>query len=258
MLPISLAAHVAAFGAAWVVSVARPAASAPAVATLTGETFAPPRVEDEVAVEGDTAPPGAVAPAHAVAPAPPAAAAAPVDPDAPGRRPAVVARTTSAARTPATLAASAAVPGGGAAAPALYGAVGDRSAAELGRAFTRAFPQAASTDPQWASAPLGDAGAATLVVVLDDNGKIEETRIEGAPSAALRAGIARTLQLVKARTFVARQKTTRIALHARVSADEIHDGWHGDVFAIGASEGGDSAFFALAIGRRVDVNVTIR
>ncbi|MBL8609688.1 MAG: hypothetical protein JNL38_20315, partial [Myxococcales bacterium] len=139
-----------------------------------------------------------------------------------------------------------------------YGAVGDRSATELGRAFTRAFPQAASTDAQWASAPLGDAGTATLVVVLDDSGKIEETRIEGAPSAALRAGIARTLQLVKARTFVARQKTTRIGLHARVSADEVHDGWHGDVFAIGASEGGDSAFFALAIGRRVDVNVTVR
>jgi hypothetical protein len=42
-----------------------------------------------------------------------------------------------------------------------------------------------------------------------------------------------------------------------VSPDEMHDGLHGEVFAIGgsfdATQG--SAFFALAIGRRIDLQV---
>ena len=42
-----------------------------------------------------------------------------------------------------------------------------------------------------------------------------------------------------------------------ISTDAVHDGLHGDVFAIGGSFAGaeGSAFFALAIGRRIDVRV---
>jgi hypothetical protein len=47
---------------------------------------------------------------------------------------------------------------------------------------------------------------------------------------------------------------------ATVTPDSVHDGLHGDVFAIGGSfAGGEgSAFFALAIGRRIDVRVHLR
>ena len=72
------------------------------------------------------------------------------------------------------------------------------------------------------------------------------------------AGIQRTLALIRGRAFTARGATTRLRVTGRVSPDEVHDGFHGDVFAIGRSftarEG--SAFFALAIGRRVDIRIS--
>ena len=52
---------------------------------------------------------------------------------------------------------------------AMFGAVGDRSATDLARTFTRDFPQAASGDPVWRTAPLGTAGEATLLLTLDDS-----------------------------------------------------------------------------------------
>jgi hypothetical protein len=65
------------------------------------------------------------------------------------------------------------------------------------------------------------------------------------------------LALIKGRPFVAKGKVTKLHLVAVVSADSVHDGLHGDVFAIGGSFAGaeGSAFFALAIGRRIDVRV---
>jgi hypothetical protein len=74
------------------------------------------------------------------------------------------------------------------------------------------------------------------------------------------SAIRRTLALIKGRTFVAKGKITKLSLAAKVSADAVHDGLHGDVFAIGGSfAGGEgNAFFALAIGRRIDVRVRLR
>jgi hypothetical protein len=145
-------------------------------------------------------------------------------------------------------------------APGQYGAVGERSAADLATAFTRGFPQAASADPMWRSAPLGGAGDADVLLTLDDSGHIVDSRVLGAPSAALTSAIRRTLALIGSRAFVARGKVTRLHLVATVTADEVHDGLHGDVFAIGGSfAGGEgSAFFALAVGRRIDVRVRAR
>jgi len=142
----------------------------------------------------------------------------------------------------------------------LYGAVGDRSAADLATAFTRGFPQAASADPVWRTAPLGSAGEADVVITLDESGHIADVQVLGAPSTALARGIRRTLALVKGRPFVAKSKTTRLHLRASVSADSVHDGLHGDVFAIGGSFAGaeGNAFFALAIGRRIDLRVRVR
>jgi hypothetical protein len=68
---------------------------------------------------------------------------------------------------------------------AMFGAVGDRSAADLAKAFTRDFPQAASGDPVWRSTPLGAAGEATLVLTLDDGGHIADVQVVGTPSAPL-------------------------------------------------------------------------
>jgi hypothetical protein len=149
--------------------------------------------------------------------------------------------------------------------PALFGAVGDRSAADLATAFTRAFPQAASADPVWSGAPLGLAGHADLALTLDDAGRLVARAIEGAPSPALHRGIDRTLALLGARAFTARALTTRLRIVARVTPDAVHDGLHGDVFALsGGSFAGDvgTAFFALppradGTGRRIDVQIRI-
>lgn len=142
---------------------------------------------------------------------------------------------------------------------ALFGAVGDRSATDLARAFTRDFPQAASGDPVWRSAPLGDTGEATLLLTLDDSGHIADVQVVGAPGAPLGQGIRRTITLIKGRPFVARSKVTKLRLSATVSADTVHDGLHGDVFAIGGSfaEGEGAAFFALNVGRRIDLRVRL-
>jgi hypothetical protein len=138
--------------------------------------------------------------------------------------------------------------------------VGDRSASDLATAFTRGFPQAASADPAWRSASFGTAGEADVVLTLDESGHIEGTQVLGAPTPALSGGIRRTLALINGRTFVTRGRVTKLHVTAVVSADSVHDGLHGDVFAIGGSfAGGEgSAFFALAIGWRVDLRVRAR
>lgn len=138
----------------------------------------------------------------------------------------------------------------------MYGAVGDRSAADLATAFTRGFAQASSMHPAWGSAPLGSAGEATLVLELDDGGHLAGHHVEGAPGAALSAGIRSTLVLIGARPFVARGKVTRLHVTATISASEPRDDMHG-VYGIGGSfvSGEGHAFFSLPAGRKIDVKV---
>lgn len=148
--------------------------------------------------------------------------------------------------------------------PALFGAVGVRYATDLASTFTRAFPQAASADGVWNTARFGSAGTAELTLVLDEGGHLVSHTIGGAPSPALRRGIERTLLLLGPRTFTAHGATTRLRLTARVTSDVVHDGLHGDVFALsGGSFSGDlgTAFFALpgagGPGRRIDVELRL-
>jgi len=148
--------------------------------------------------------------------------------------------------------------------PALFGAVGVRYATDLATTFTRAFPQAASADGVWNSTAFGSAGTADLTLVLDDAGHLVSHAIGGAPSPALRRGIERTLLLMGPRAFTARGATTRLRVTARVTSDAVHDGLHGDVFALsGGSFSGDlgTAFFALpgagGPGRRIDVELRL-
>jgi hypothetical protein len=149
---------------------------------------------------------------------------------------------------------------GGSSGPALYGAVGDRSATDLATAFTRGFPQVASVDPLWRSATIGPAGEATVTLTIDEQGRLERTDIAGSPSPALAAAIRKTIALIGGRAFVAHGKTTKLHLVATVSNDAVHDESKSPVFAIGGSYTGNEggAFFALAIGRRVDLRVRTR
>jgi hypothetical protein len=142
--------------------------------------------------------------------------------------------------------------------PELYGAAGDRSAVQVAVAFTRALPQAASGDEAWLSAPLGAAGALEVALSINDAGVLEGAAVSGNAGVALQRAADRTLALIRARTFTAAAPVTRLRIEARVSPDEVHDGLHGDVFALGGSfSGGEgSAFFALAAGRRIDVTIT--
>jgi hypothetical protein len=147
----------------------------------------------------------------------------------------------------------------------LFGAVGVRFASDLATTFTRAFPQAASADPVWASAPLGVASSAEVTLVLDEDGHLERSTVTGSPSAALRHGIDRTMALLgTGRAFTAHGAVTRIRITSRVTRDDVHDGLHGDVFALsGGSFSGDvgNAFFALpptsGPGRRIDVELRL-
>jgi hypothetical protein len=143
--------------------------------------------------------------------------------------------------------------------PASFGAAGDRSAVDLASAFTRGFPQAASADPLWLTAAFGTAGSVEVTLTIDESGALVDTRSTGAAGDALTAGVRRTLALIRARSFVAEGKETRLRVSATVAADEVHDGLHGEVFAIGGSfdRGAGNGFFALAVGRRVDVRVQV-
>ncbi len=160
---------------------------------------------------------------------------------------------------PATaLAASAAPP------PAQFGAVGERFATDLATTFTRAFPQAASADPIWSAVSFGGAGRTEIVLVLDDSGHLVDSVIGGSPSPALRRSVERTVALIAPRAFTARSAITRLGVTARVSRDDVHDGLHGDVFALSAGSFSGvtgTAFFALpaaqGTGRRVDVEVRL-
>jgi hypothetical protein len=246
----SLALHVILGGAVAIATrpshePASPAPPAPRAQTLAGESFEVSS-EDEEAAEP-------VTPTSTPA-SPVAAPAAP----APGRTP-----TARPAGQPRPDVAGPAGSGRAAAAATerpLFGAVGERGVVDLATSFTRQFPQAASTDPVWASVPFGGAGELDVTITIDERGSLVDATLGSGGSAALRAGVRRTLALIRGRSFVARGAKTTLHVAAKVTPDTVHDGQHGDVFAIGAGyhEPEGSAFFALAIGRRVDVTIRAR
>ncbi len=242
---VSLALHAAVLGTSRVPrapAAAPTRAFVPTTGPLVGETLdvEPPAVPVDVDDTNASSPaPGGIAPP-----------ASPLPVAAPGPGPGRAAHPASpGVAAPAS-------------APALFGAVGVRYATDLATTFTRGFPQAASTEAIWGGAPYGPAGTAEVTLVIDENGRLVSSAIGGAPSAALRKGIERTLVLVGARSFTARGAVTRLRISARVSPNDVHDGLHGDVFALsGGSFSGDvgTAFFALpgASARRVDVELRL-
>jgi hypothetical protein len=216
----------------------------PRQGALVGDSFEVPLevplvpldLDDPETDPGDPEP--AAAPAIAPAPSP--------EPGVgdPARRPARSARPAkSGARPPPP--------------PTVYGAVGERGSVDLATAFTRGFPQASCADPAWQTVPFGPAGAVDVTLAIDGAGNLVDVRVSGG-SAALVRSVHRTGALLHARSFTAARPTTHLHVVATVSQDQVHDGLHGDVFAIGGSFAGTegSGFFALAVGRRIDVRVT--
>ena len=218
------------------------------------EPISPPIVGETLEVE-PAEQPGAEATA---VPEPPREPPSPLTPGATASPPRTAA--FSAGRTHPASASDA--PPSGTGRPALFGAVGVRYATDLATTFTRGFPQAASADPVWGSVPIGSAGTADVTLTLDESGHLVGSTVAGAPSSALRRGIERTLALLGPRAFTARGAATRLRVTAHVGRDDVHDGLHGDVFALsGGSFTGDvgTAFFALpgAPGRRIDVELRL-
>ena len=268
-LSVSVTLHVA---AAAVVSVRRAHAAVAIVAAaptglrnLVGDSFELPAPTLPDAPAPDDVAPAAAAPAPepAAATAPPGAKATP-EGEGPARPPSPRGRAAPTAGPtappPAAGAPGASPEAATGSGPPVYGAAGERGAVDLATAFTRGFPQAASADPAWTTAPLGGAGEVDVVLTLDETGKLVDSQVGPGATAPLAAGIRRTLALVGGRAFTSRGKVTRLHLVATVSPDTVHDGLHGDVFAIGGSYAGSEgqAFFALAIGRRVDLKVRPR
>lgn len=145
--------------------------------------------------------------------------------------------------------------------PARFGAVGERGSVDLATAFTRGFPQPASADPVWTKAPFGSAGTIEVILSLDESGHLVEARLEPGGTPALRQALIHTIALVRGRTFTARKATTRLRVSAIVTADAVrNDSKSGDVYALGASyaKSSGTAFFSLAVGRRIDVTFTER
>ena len=150
---------------------------------------------------------------------------------------------------------------GGGCSSSLCGAVGERSASDLATAFVHGFAQIASADPAWRTAALGAVGDGIIALTLDEAGHLVDSKVSGTASDALARGIKNTVVLLKSRTFTSKGKTTTLRFTGVVSADRTaNDGLHGEKFALGSSfSGGEgSAFFALPIGRRIDIRVKQR
>ncbi len=142
-------------------------------------------------------------------------------------------------------------------APLAYGALGDRSAVDVTVALSRGFPQAASPDPIWRTVALGDAGSAILEIELAEDGTLARWSLGAGASPALRQAITRTMAFIGGRAFLARGRTTKLHVAARVGSDAVRDGSDA-VYAIHSEHEAEnaSAYFSLAIGRRVDLAIT--
>jgi hypothetical protein len=119
------------------------------------------------------------------------------------------------------------------------------------------FVSTASADPSWATAQLGPASQADVTISLDETGHFETADVSA--SGCLASSISRTLSLLRARPFTAKSKVTRLHFAAVISpATPDPEHLHGDVFAIHAPDENGNGFFALSIGRRIDVKITSR
>ncbi len=133
--------------------------------------------------------------------------------------------------------------------PALYGAVGDRTAGDLVTTFKRVFPIAVSSDPLWEGVPVGFYAEGNVTFTLADDGTLGRTTASASAAPAFRAAVARTGTLLKHRLFTARGATTHLHMVVRVTDKVVYHG----AFAIDSS-----GSFELPSGRRVTVSIDER
>lgn len=258
-LPVSLLIHgglaaTAIYGAARGSSRAFPTSTASALRSDT-ETELPLAEANGDSEGGEAEPPARTS-------EPPAPPASPASPPSPSHEPGTAVSPAAAAAAQASRhGAARPAPGGseGVTRSGLIGAVGEPGAVELETAFLRALPQVASFDKDWNREPIGTSFTAIITVDVDDGGHLGQlTGVSG--STPLNRAIERSMGQLKPRLLTAHAPRTRISVTCTVHADEVHDGWHGDVFALGAtaSARGGTGFVALATGRRVDFVVTAR
>ena len=80
--------------------------------------------------------------------------------------------------------------------------------------------------------------------------------LEPGGTPALRQGLTRSIALIRGRSFTARRQITRLRVSGVVSADAIRYGGAA-VYGLDMSRTGKPAF-SLAVGRRIELNVTER
>lgn len=157
----------------------------------------------------------------------------------------------------------------GSASSGTFGAEGAAAGVrDLVRSFVRAIPIVASTDPVWATLPLGAAGSADVTLALDGQGKpFTPHPLESATPAHLRRLVLKTLAVMSGGRFgvdpndvpAAEQKLRIAIILTQQDPPPASEAAAGGAFGL-RFESADAhrvsrGFFTLASGRRVEVSV---
>jgi hypothetical protein len=139
---------------------------------------------------------------------------------------------------------------------------------DLVGSFARAIPMVASSDPVWATLPLGAAGKADITLVLDEEGKPHlKTSLDSAVPAHLARLVSKTLIIMSSGRFaipstgaMVGEQRLHIALDLTQQTAPMQDmtssgGAFGLRFEPPDEHHVSRAFFTLASGRRVEVSV---
>ena len=137
-----------------------------------------------------------------------------------------------------------------------------RYAVDLLKTFTRAMPQVAMQDTQWATLAIGPVGEADVTLELDDAGHLSDRLdFRGAPAPAIRTAVVRAAALIGGHAFVAKSARSHLVIAATITKDTGEDEYHGSRIALsGTGEfvgNVGKAFFALPIGRRIDFTLKL-
>jgi hypothetical protein len=137
---------------------------------------------------------------------------------------------------------------------------------DLVRSFVRAIPAAASSDPEWASMPVGPAGSTELTLILDADAKPRTGEpLDPRLPPPLRRMILKTLLVLSGGRFAisgdapSMQKLRIAASVTQLAPPAGAQAQAGGAFGLGFEPPDDRrvsrAFFTLASGRHIEVTV---